>query len=159
VLPFRPHPHLKPDFPPLSRVHPEDSREPGLRWMNFNICPHCVANKRLAVVERLHEWGPMISRSDGRSFHLILGDKPIEYPQEKSAGRSDMKSVGFWYLHEANGGSTETVVIILRKPPTGETALLRHIEAVADKLFEKLLKSGRLPRLYEFEGQQLHEIP
>ena len=157
MLPFRPHAQLKTDLPSSSSIR-GDSHQPRLRWMNFNVCPHCVASGRHALIERLHEWGPVISRSDGRLFHLVLGDKPIEYPQERSAGHSNMKSIGFWYLHEANGGSTETVVVILRRPPLDGISLLRHVEMVADKLFEKLLKSSRLPCLYEFEGQQLHEI-
>ena len=69
-----------------------------------------------------------------------------------------MKSAGFWYVHEANGGSTETVVVILRRPPRGGVSLLHHLEAVADKLYEKLRKSNRLSRLYEFDGQNLHQL-
>ena len=53
-----------------------DSR-PRLRWMNFNICPHCTANGRIDVIERLDERGPMISRSDGQNFHLVMWD-PLE---------------------------------------------------------------------------------
>jgi hypothetical protein len=126
--------------------------------MNFNICPHCVANERPGTLERLNEWGPIISRSDGVNFHLVLGDRPIEYPAERASGKSEMMSAGFWYVHERNGGSTETVVVILRRPPRGEIALLRHLETVADKLFEKLQRSPRLPCVYEFDGQQLHRV-
>ncbi len=129
-----------------------------LRWRNFNACPHCKENGRPYMLERLNERGPVISRSDGLSFHLILGDRPIEFPQERSAGRSDMKSVGFWYLHEKNGDSTETVVVILRRPPRGGVPLLHHLETVADKLYEKLSKSSRLSCLYEFDGQHLHQV-
>lgn len=88
-----------------------------------------------------------------------LGDRPIEYPHEKSAGRSDMKSVGFWYVHEANGGSTETVVVILRRPPRGGVSLLRHLETVADRLAEKLCAQSRLSCVYEFGARQLHRVP
>jgi hypothetical protein len=133
-------------------------RPPRLRWRNFNICPHCRANGRRDVLERLNERGPMISRSDGMLFHIVLGDRPIEYPQEKSTGHSDMKSVGFWYLHEENAGLAETVVVILRKPPRGGASLVRHLELVADKLFEKLRESSHLPTLYEFDGQHLREV-
>jgi hypothetical protein len=108
------------------------------------------------MLERVTEWGPMISRSDGVNFHLVLGDRPVEYPAGQGAGKSDMVSAGFWYVHEANGGSTETVVVILRRPPFGGVSLLRHLETVADKLYEKLHKSSRLSCLYEFDGQWLH---
>jgi hypothetical protein len=139
-------------------VMASEVRAPRLRWRNFNVCPHCKQNGRPYLLERLNERGPVISRSDGLRFHLVLGDRPIEYPQERSAGRSDMKSVGFWYVHEANGDSTETVVVILRRPPKGQLALTHHLELVADKIYEKLRKTSRLPCLYEFDGQRLHQV-
>jgi hypothetical protein len=110
------------------------------------------------MLERQNEWGPMISRSDGINFHLVLGDRPIEYPSERIAGMSEMKSAGFWYVHEGNGDSTETVVVILRRPPKGGVELIRYLEMVADKLYEKLQKASRLPCLYEFNGQQLNQV-
>jgi hypothetical protein len=137
---------------------PDLSRPPRLRWMDFSRCPHCQAHGRPCILERLNEWGPMISRSDGVNFHLVLGDRPIEYPSERAAGKSEMKSVGFWYVHEANGDATETVVVILRRPPRGGVALMHHLGTVADKLYEKLQKSSRLPCLYEFDRQRLHQV-
>jgi hypothetical protein len=133
-------------------------RQPRLRWENFNICPHCLANGRLILVEGPNEWGPIVSRSDGVNFHLVLGDRPVFYPAKLATGKKQMMSAGFWYVHEANGGSTEAVVVILRRPPRGGTPLLHHLEAVADKLFEKLKKSSRLPCIYAFDGRQLHQI-
>jgi hypothetical protein len=142
----------------LSGAKVDHAGEPGLRWENFNICPHCLANGRLVLVEGPNEWGPIVSRSDGVNFHLVLGDRPIFYPARLATGTKQMMSAGFWYVHEANGASTEAVVVILRRPPRGGTPLLHHLEAVADKLFEKLKKSSRLPSIYEFDGRQLHQI-
>lgn len=158
TLAFSRRPHAGTDPLHSLAVRADHVPAPGLLWMNFNICPHCLANGRRCVLERLYEWGPIISRSDGANFHLVLGDRPIEYPAERASGKTEMMSAGFWYVHEANGGSTETVVVILRKPPRGGVALLRHLETVADKLFEKLQGSPRLPCVYEFDGQQLHKI-
>ncbi len=133
-------------------------RRPRLRWVNLTMCPHCVANGRPCMLERRSEWGPMISRSDGLNFHLVLCERPIEYPSEPTTGKSEMMmSAGFWYVHEGNDGSTETVVVLLRRPPRG-VAWLRHLETVADKLYEKLCKLGRLPSLYEFDGRHLRQI-
>jgi len=134
------------------------ARQAGPRWVDFQICPHCVATGRPFMLERLNECGPMISRSDGVSFHLVMGDRPIVYPAERATGKSEMVSAGFWYVHEANGGSTETVVVIVRRPPGNGGSLLRHFEKVADKLFEKLRKLSRLSCLYEFDGRQLHQV-
>jgi len=126
--------------------------------MNFSICPQCRVNGRPGTLARLNQWGPMISRSDGVNFHIVLGDRPIEFPAERAAGKTEMMSAGYWYLHEANGGSLETVVVIRRRPPNGGVGLLLHLETVADKLYEKLKKSSRLPCLYEFDGRQLHQV-
>jgi len=129
-----------------------------LRWRDFNICPHCLANGRSCPLERLNEWGPIISRSDGRNFHLVMGDRPIVYTQERASSKGEQRSAGFWYVHEANGGSTETVVVILRKPHGGRSSLLGYFEKAAGKLFAKLCKSSRLCCLYEFDGQHLYRV-
>jgi hypothetical protein len=110
----------------------------------------------------------MISRSDGESFHLVLGDRPISFPAEKSSGRTATMTAGFWYVSEpkprslvagesrGTGGFTETVVVILRKPPKGGPPLMRHLELLADTLAEKITQVGRLNTFYEFDGKHLH---
>jgi hypothetical protein len=158
MLTFSRRPHAGTNPLRLASVLADHARPPGLRWMNFNICPHCLANGRPGTIEGLNKWGPVISRSDGVSFHLVLGDRPIAYPAERAAGKTEMMSAGFWYIHEATGGSIEVVVVILRSPPAGGVSLLHHSETVADKLFEKLDKSSRLSCLYEFDGRHLHQI-
>jgi hypothetical protein len=158
MLTFIRHPHRGTESWRSTTSSPDADRQPRVRWRDFSLCPHCRVNGRTSLLVRLNEWGPMISRSDGYDFHLVLGDRPIEYPAERAAGKSEMKSVGFWYQHEANGGSTETVVVILRKPPKVWASLIRHLEAVADRLYVKLCKSGRLACLYEFDGDRLREV-
>jgi len=132
------------------------SPAPRLLWKNFNFCPHCRNHGRRDLVDRLTEWGPVISRSDGKTFHLVLGDRPLSYPAEKSSGNTGMMSAGFWYVHDPSGDSTEVVVVILRNPPRGGVPLLRHLEIVSDRLAEKLSKPKRLASLYEFDGSRLY---
>jgi hypothetical protein len=158
MLPFARRPHAGTNPLRSANVAVGEARPPRLRWMNFNRCPHCIANGRPGMPERMNDWGIMISRSDGETFHLILGDRPIEYPAVRALGKTEMMSAGFWYVHEANGGSTETVVVILRRLAGGGITLLRDLETVADKLYEKLRKSSRLSCLYEFDGQHLHQL-
>jgi hypothetical protein len=134
------------------------SRPPGPCLRNFNICPHCLAHGRLVLVEGPNECGPIVSRSDGINFHLVLGDRPIAYPAKQAAAKTELLSAGFWYVHEANGESNEVVVVILRRPPRDRASLLRHLETVADRLYEKLCKSGRLACLYEFDRDCLKEV-
>jgi|HubBroStandDraft_3_1064219.scaffolds.fasta_scaffold07025_3 hypothetical protein len=158
MLTFIRHPHRGTESPRLASTAADDDRQLRVRWRNFSLCPHCRVNGQHSLLVRLNEWGPMISRSDGCDFHLVMGDRPIAYPAERGSGKTEMMSAGFWYVHEANGGSTETVVVILRKPPRDGTSLLRHLETVADRLHEELCKSGLLACLYEFDGRQLHEV-
>jgi len=140
------------------------SSQPRRLLRNFQVCPHCERLGRQSIVERLDERGPVISRSDGESFHLVLGDRPISYPAEKSSGETGMLTVGFWYVRERRNESgeatacTETVVVILRNPPTSGVSLMRHVERVADHLAEMLLKLEDLATLYEFEGTRLQRV-
>jgi hypothetical protein len=144
----------------------EQGSEPLFR--NFSVCPHCQKKGGPFLLERLNDEGPMISRSDGESFHLVLGDRPISFPAEKTSGKTSMMTAGFWYVSERKTGSqesaefagtkglTETVVVILRKPPKGGAPLMRHLELLADRLADKIATLGRLDTFYEFDGKQLH---
>jgi hypothetical protein len=130
-------------------------------FKNFGVCPHCQRKGGPLLLERLNEEGPMISRSDGESFHIVLGDRPISFPADKSSGRTATMTAGFWYVSErrpgspGTGGFTETVVVMLRKPPKTGTPLMRHLELLADTLAEKINLEGRLLTFYEFDGRQL----
>ena len=65
------------------------------------------------TLSRISETMPMISRSDGRSFHLLLADRPVPYPAEKDTGLAERLSLCFWYS------------CIGRKSPTQSTVVLR----------------------------------
>jgi hypothetical protein len=158
MLTFTRRPHAGTELSRSAGASPHRARPPRLPWMNFKMCPHCLANGRPGMLKTLNEWWPIISRSDGATFHLVLGDRPIFYPAKEATGKTQLMSAGFWYVHEANGGSTETVVVILRRPPRGGVSLLRHLEMVADKLCAKLRMSSRLSCAYEFDGHRLHQV-
>lgn len=143
----------------LVRYNSDQVSSPFFR--NFGICPHCRKKGSPFLLERLNDEGPMISRSDGETFHIVLGDKPISFPAEKSSGRTATMTAGFWYVSErraespGTGGFTETVVVMLRKPPKNRAPLMRHLELLADTLAEKINLEGRLSTYYEFDGRQL----
>src|SRR6266436_5826124 len=54
---------------------PSQWKPPGALWRNFHLCPHCQENGRRGLFERLNPILPIISRSDGVSYHLVMGDK------------------------------------------------------------------------------------
>ena len=126
------------------------------RWSNFKVCPHCQANGRLGSIEGPSDCGHIISRSDGLSFHLVLGDRPIAYPLKREQNGIRMVSVGFWYVHEANSAAMESAVVMLRKVQPFE--LFAQLEVVADKLYQKLCESSHLSLVYEFDGRNLREV-
>jgi hypothetical protein len=110
------------------------------------------------LLSRLSECMPMISRSDGKLFHLVLADRPAAYPAERKFGQTGKLSVFFWYSHICNADCTRTSLVILPKS-TGRVALFRRIEYVADMLAEKLRCSPELETMYELRGEKLLEQP
>jgi len=125
---------------------------------NFNLCPHCVHHNQQGFLGRLCESMPMISRSDGDTFHLLLADRPLAYPQERSAAASGGISVCFWYSHVATGADTHTTVVILPETRLNQPVLFRAIESVADLLAGKLLHTNRLASLYQLSGHGLQPL-
>ncbi len=119
-------------------------------YRNFNLCPHCVVNGQQALLCRLCEGLPMISRSDGESFHLLLADRPLPYPIEKASGPTKKISVCFWYAHVRQPNRTLSCIVIVPGSRTNHPALFRQIELIADLLTEKLADEGQLDELYEF---------
>jgi hypothetical protein len=123
---------------------------PQAPYRNFNLCPHCMGLGQQALLGRLCEGMPMISRSDGKHFHLFLADRPLPYPIEKDAGPSSKISVCFWYTHSTQPHSTFSTIVILDACTGNQCSLFRKIEQVADLLADNLTRDGRLVSMYEF---------
>ena len=121
---------------------------------NFNLCPHCTLHGQQALLDRLCEGIPMISRSDGKSFHLLLADRPLPYPAERDSRSAGKISVCFWYSHDRHAAATFSTIVILPDTRTHHPAVFRKIEDAADLLAEELAESGELAEFYEF-----HEKP
>lgn len=123
--------------------------QPKIAYRNFNLCPHCAFNGQQSLLCRLCEGLPMISRSDGETFHLLLADRPLPYPAEVTAGASRQISVCFWYSHVRQAQETLSTVVILSDSRTNHPAVFRRIEKVADLLAEELAREGHLAGCYE----------
>ena len=130
---------------------------PSSTFRNFNICPHCQYLGKEGLLCRMCEGVPMISRSDGKCFHLLLADQPLPYPAERGGERSDLVSVCFWYAHAGNGHKTRTSVVVLPGKKRGYAAFFRKVEQAADLLMEKLKTSSQLSSLYELHEEVLVE--
>ena len=126
---------------------------------NFNLCPHCLRHGQQGFLSRLCESMPMISRSDGNTFHLLLADRPLAYPQEPKTVASNAVSVCFWYSHVDTGSTTYAVVVILPETRLDQPVLFRVIDSVADLLADKLLHTNHLASFYRLSGDSLQPLP
>jgi hypothetical protein len=126
-------------------------------FRNFNLCPHCQLRGDQALLGRLCEGLPMISRSDGTSFHLLLADRPLPYPNEYAAPTRKI-SVCFWYSHVSEPKMTNATIVTLRSIRNTRPAVFRVIETVADLLAQNLAQRGKLGQFYDFRGDSLFEL-
>lgn len=129
---------------------------PKAAYRNFSLCPHCAFNGQQALLCRLCEGLPMISRSDGETFHLLLADRPLPYPLERTAGLSCKISVCFWYAHVRQPKCTFTTIVILAGSRTNHPGVFRKIEVIADLLAEELTRGGQLAEVYELVEDAAH---
>jgi hypothetical protein len=127
-------------------------------FRNFNVCPHCEWNGEEALLFRLSEGIPMISRSDGRSFHLLLADRPLPYPAERDGGPTPSVSVCFWYQYGADRNGTKSTVVLFEGVSSPKTILFRQIEFIADVLTDELLRRQGLAVFYNIKGNAVLEL-
>jgi len=100
----------------------------------------------------------MISRSDGKDFHLLLADRPLPYPVEREGGRSQQVSVCFWYAYGHDEDLTRSTVVLLPGSVAKNTGIFRQIEWVADLLADELSRRQILAGFYCLECDSLKEL-
>jgi hypothetical protein len=127
-------------------------------FRNFNVCPHCEWNGEEALLSRLTEGIPMISRSDGRNFHLLLADRPLPYPAERDGGPSETISVCFWYLYGSDRNKTKSTVVLFDGTFGPKANIFRQIEFIADVLADELLRRQSLAAFYNMQGSEILEL-
>jgi len=127
-------------------------------FRNFNVCPHCEWHGEEAVLSRLSEGIPMISRSDGRNFHLLLADRPLPYPAERGEGPTQLISACFWYIYGADRGATKSTVVLFEGVFGAKASIFREIEYVADVLSVELLRRHSLAIFYNMQGSGILEL-
>ena len=127
-------------------------------FRNFNVCPHCEWNGEEGLLLRLSEGIPMISRSDGRNFHLLLADRPLPYPAERSGSPTRTVSACFWYVYGADQNVTRSTVALFEGGYGPRASIFRQIEFIADLLSEELLRRKSLAIFYDVQGNEIREL-
>jgi hypothetical protein len=100
----------------------------------------------------------MISRSDGRNFHLLLADRPLPYPAERGGGPTQKISVCFWYLYGTDSIATKSTVVIFEGLFGAKANIFRQIEFIADVLADELLRRQSLAVFYNLQGNGILEL-
>ena len=131
---------------------------PQVEYRNFNLCPHCELLGQDPLLVRMSEGMPMISRSDGKNFHLVLTDRPLSYPAELHSDDTWGLSVCFWYSLGRGRNPLGSSVVLMPTFLARQGSFYREIEVLADLLAEKLLQQQRLAVVYHWQGNFLREV-
>jgi len=104
---------------------------------NFVICPHCTAKgKERSVQPATAHRSPLVSRSDGKTFHIFLEESYVR-PDSR---RAKVEVVAlFRYDLDSAGVKGESTLVFL---PAG----VPELEKAADDLAEVLNLGKSLPR-------------
>jgi len=129
----------------------------GLR--NFSVCPHCRQYGREGSWVRIQQDTPILSRSDGRHFHLFLVAGPL--PQHGPSGGIVAGRViaQFAYALDEQSLQRETVDVLLRVLDTRREPLMNAMEDAADKLATVLQSKEALKAKYFYTDGELSELP
>jgi hypothetical protein len=122
--------------------------------INFTFCPHCAASGKQRQIRPATSRTPLISRSDGRSFHLFLEELNVSRP----SGATDQEVAAlFRYDLDPAGEKSESTLVTIR--PAGATGerVLAQLDQSADQLAAVLEKGDRLQKTYNWGMDQQQE--
>jgi len=61
-----------------------------------------TSQARFSFQRTLADQGPIVVRSDGKSYRLEAADRLVLFPA-KCANTGELSSIGFWYAHKKIG--------------------------------------------------------
>ena len=128
-----------------------DSQPIGLvdRWANntameknFISCPHCARSGKEKVIQPSTARTPLVSRSDGGSYHLYLEEANILNPTGKA------KEITGLFRYDLDPARVRADSSMIRIPCTQDLDMRQALEDGADRL-AALLERGDVPcRVY-----------
>lgn len=123
---------------------------------DFATCPHCEAKGNLDSMMPLSLETEIVSRSDGKSFHLFLLLRP--QPRHAPSGgiiASEMVAL-FRYAHDSLELESEPVDVTLEGlMGTTREQVNQQVQEVADLLVGILQSSRKLERRYRFRNSRM----
>jgi hypothetical protein len=122
---------------------------------NFRICTHCVLNRRPAFLPRVTSQTPLVSRSDGRTYHIFLQFGPHPQPSAKGASIPGIYLAHFRFALDSLNIANDPVSVLIVDP---NQKLLETVETVADKLATVLAQGKRPAAFYKYSEGTLREL-
>lgn len=147
---------VEPTPPRLSESQTTPS-EQGAK--NFTICGHCLAKGSPGRVPRLTSETPLVSRSDGKTYHLFLLFGPNLQPD--SAKRAGEKTYIAHYIYSLDTASLrdEPVSVVIPVHSKSELNLNECAQSIADDLTRDLAAGKPLSRFYVYQDRKLKKLP
>jgi hypothetical protein len=69
----------------------------GAKHKNFSACPHCASKGHAGMIVRTTDLSPLVSRSDGATYHLFLRDGPTRRYGQSGGLIADQMIATFCY--------------------------------------------------------------
>jgi hypothetical protein len=126
---------------------------------NFLICPHCNAHGLQRRIVRATEQTPLVSRSDGRTYHLFLQYGPGRRLSKRSGTKREEYIIHFRYALESEHIANDPVVVLFKIAGQSKEDAQKIIEEVADELATHLEDGKRLAPFYTFQNRKLTVLP
>lgn len=102
---------------------------------------------------------PLISRSDGKSYHLLLLDGPSTWYSKNGTKVAGYQRVGFEYASDKLGTEHAKIAVIIRTVDLQTAEVVKAIEERAN-LLAGVLQSGLRPEQeYMFNAGCLSKLP
>jgi hypothetical protein len=118
---------------------------------NFPTCPHCAAKgKQKSARPATAHRSPLVSRSDGKTFHVYLEESFIRPDSTHSA--SEVVAL-FRYDLDSAGVNGESTLVVIPLASVELRSGLSELEKAADELAEILGSGKSLPRQYVLRSQ------
>lgn len=146
---------------PAQDVQPREPQQTKTEtdFYNFRVCKHCVLNRMSGLLPRITQDTPVISRSDGRSYHIYLQYGPTPQSTATGVSMAGVYLAHFRYDLDSKNRRNESVIVVVSAGNESYDRVVQIVEMVADKL-ALMLRDGKLPaKFYGWSAGNLSELP
>jgi hypothetical protein len=103
------------------------------------------------MIVRTTDLSPLISRSDGATYHLFLRDGPTRRYGQSGGLIAGQMIATFWYAQDDYAVKSEPLRILLKNSGHSLDEVTKRLEDVADRLAVALEGGAKLAGSYIFE--------